>query len=800
MRLYDGSVAQFRDDVTFNYLADKLAGAYKEYYRRPASKSEIGSWQQSFNYLKNSFEVARLVDQRIIIEYELPYSARRIDVLLFGRSKAGEDGIVLIELKQWSNDGVTESEADGNVLVRFAPGVKEVPHPSWQVEGYHFDLLDFLHVFQDIPAPVLSSCAYCHNYARLKEPRVLFSSKYQAGLSKFPVFAQEDVEELGRYLQARISEGSGVEVFNRFVRSTVRPSKKLLEHTGEMINQRQIFTLIDDQIAAYNAIMHRAKQLAKSQQKSVVIVKGGPGTGKSVIALEVMGELLRMRKTVMHATGSSAFTNTLRKIVGTRAKGLFKFFNSFVEAEENAFDVLIADEAHRIRETSNNMYTPKSKKAKTAQIDELFKVARLCVFFIDEKQVVRPNEVGSIELIRATAKKFGVAVEDVAEFELQTQFRCSGSDAYLQWLDNALDIRSSDFPQFDKRMEFRIFDNPTSMMEQVRARNAEKENSARIAAGFCWRWSKPNPDGTLVSDVVIGDFRMPWERKDMFWKWATDDSGMEQVGTVYTAQGFEFDYMAVIFGNDLVYDSTEKLWKAVPARSHDTQVKRNNPKLLEHLKSVYRVLLSRAHKGVYVYFMDKDTEEYFRSCIEPDAQAGLRKPDVAVPMPAADPFRSRIVQPKPNERYVTCVPFVPLKAAASGFGDPQSLISTQDFKWIEVSTPRRLVPGMFVAQVVGKSMEPAIPDGSYCLFRSPVEGSRQGKTVLVQLRDAADPETGERFTVKRYESEKARTEESWFHTKVTLKPINPEFQSIVLEAGEEGSLQVVAEFLEVLNT
>ncbi len=123
----------------------------------------------------------------------------------------------------------------------------------------------------------------------------------------------------------------------------------------------------------------------------------------------------------------------------------------------------------------------------------------------------------------------------------------------------------------------------------------------------------------------VGDFQMPWEKKDAFWKWATDDSGMEQVGTVYTAQGFEFDYMAVIFGNDFVYEPTGGQWRAVPEKSHDTQVKRNNPKLKGHLASVYRVLLSRAHKGVYVHFMDKDTETYFRNQLArptPFQQAG----------------------------------------------------------------------------------------------------------------------------------------------------------------------------------
>ena len=242
-----------------------------------------------------------------------------------------------------------------------------------------------------------------------------------------------------------------------------------------MINKRQIFTLIDDQIAAYNAIMHRAKELARSSRKAVVIVKGGPGTGKSVIALEVMGQLLRQGRSVMHATGSSAFTNTMRKIVGPRARGLFKFFNSFVGAPENSFDVLIADEAHRIRATSNNMYTKRDKKSKMPQVDELVSVARLGVYFIDEMQIVRPNEVGSVELIRGAAKKAGVEDGDISEFELLTQFRCSGSDAYLQWLDNTLGIRPSEFPRFDPRMEFRIFDDPAAMMAEVRARNSGEQ-------------------------------------------------------------------------------------------------------------------------------------------------------------------------------------------------------------------------------------------------------------------------------------------------------------------------------------
>lgn len=809
MRLYEGSVGQFREDVVLSRLADKLSNSYKDYYHRGPSQSEVGAWQQSFNFLKNSFEVARLEDNRIIIEYELPYSSRRIDVLLFGRNPQGDDGVVLVELKQWSNDGVADAESEGNVRVRFASGVREVAHPSLQVEGYHYDLKDFLRVFQEKPALALSSCAYCHNYAKLKEPRVLFAEKFCKGLGAFPVFAKEDVEALGKYLQQRLASGAGLEVFNRFIRSTVRPSKKLLDHTGEMINERQIFTLIDDQIAAYNAIMHRAKELAKSNRKSVVIVKGGPGTGKSVIALEVMGQLLRQGRSVMHATGSSAFTNTMRKIVGRRARGLFKFFNSFVGAPANSFDVLIADEAHRIRATSDNIYTKRDKKSKMPQVDELLSVARLGVYFIDEMQVVRPNEVGSVELILGAAKKAGVEEGDISEFELLTQFRCSGSDAYLQWLDNTLGIRPSEFPRFDPRMEFRIFDDPAAMMAEVRARNEEKKNSARIAAGFCWKWSKPRPDGSLVNDVVIGNFQMSWEKKDAFWRWATDDSGMEQVGTVYTAQGFEYDYMAVIFGNDLVFDPSSRSWDAVPGKSHDTQVKRSNPKLKDHLASVYRVLLSRAHKGVYVYFMDNGTEQYFREQLARPVPFGERISDALEGQPSAasgvETQRARTagsIVPMRNERakreaFKSLLPLYTLKAAAGYFGSGEAV---EQEGWIEVYGVGVPDERMFVCRAVGRSMEPTIRDGDYVVFRAKPAGTRQGKIVLAQYRGPADPDTGGAFTVKRYSSEKVSADDGgWKHTRVVLSPTNPDYQPITLTESDAGSVNVVAEFITVLR-
>ena len=231
------------------------------------------------------------------------------------------------------------------------------------------------------------------------------------------------------------------------------------------------------------------------------------------------------------------------------------------------------------------------------------------------------------------------------------------------------------------------------------------------------------------------------------------------------------------------------------------------------------------NEEVFVRFMnDASFQKIVTDWMASQAYRRLRSDDtlgeVGHTGSGALPPRLRIVEPQPAECYSTCVPLVSLKAAAGAFSDPQQ-IDDHDFAWAAVKTKHRLRRGMFVAQVVGRSMEPTISDGAYCLFTAPGGGTRQGKTVLVQMRDAADPESGERYTVKRYESEKAGDGDSWpdrvrpadagdesekmddgdswRHTKITLSPLNADFEPIVLTGTDEGSLQVVAEVVEVLG-
>jgi DUF2075 family protein len=418
---------------------------------------------------------------------------------------------------------------------------------------------------------------------------------------------------------------------------------------------------------------------------------------------------------------------------------------------------------------------------------------------------VRPNEIGSSAYIREHAAAIDA---ELSEHELEVQFRCAGSDGFVNWVDNTLGIRRTANVIWDgvDGFDFRILESPETLEASIRQRAGEG-HTARVSAGFCWPWSEPHKDGTLAKDVVIGPYKRPWNAKSGKWKlakgvpsaalWATDPRGIEQVGCVYTIQGFELDFVGVIWGPDLRYDSDRNVWIGDKTASADSVVKRSKDKFIDLVKNTYRVLLSRGLKGCYVYFMDKDTERFVRSRLEIPTTVADASPITG--LGKTEPrFRLQIVQPASKDRYVTCVPLVPLEAAAGAFGDPQH-IADEDFEWCAVESRHPLGSGMFVARVVGKSMEPRIPDGAYCLFQAPVEGTRQGKTVLVQMRDVIDPENGERYTVKRYESEKAKRGDSWRHTRITLKPVNPDFKPIVLDDASEGALQVVAELVEVLD-
>jgi DUF2075 family protein len=570
--------------------------------------------------MANVIQYNNLLSHGIILEYQLPLSAKRLDVMLTGYDCQGHSQAVVIELKQW--DAATESSIDGCVTTYLGSRERDVLHPSVQVGQYEQYLSDCHTVFSSNEVG-LSSCAFLHNLEREKAG-ILLRPTFEPYLSRCPLFAGDDTKTLSDYIKRQVATGCNGEVLKKVLDSKYRASKKLLDHVAEVVLEHPSFVLLDEQLVAYNAVLTAAREGYHDKRKTAIVVKGGPGTGKSVIALQLMGALSKLGYNTQHATGSRAFTGNIRKLVGNRGSVQFKYFNSYGVAEPNEIDILVMDEAHRIRESSANRFTPKTQRSALPQIDEVLRAAKVSVFFIDDRQVVRPGEVGSSALIGQAAVRANARIQ---EFELEAQFRCNGSDAFINWVDNTLGIRRTANILWDRSDPFELLLVDT--VEELEVMIQEKAaigNTARLVAGFCWPWSNPNKDGSLVDDVVIGGWARPWNAKPDAGRlargvpradfWASDPGGLNQVGCVYTAQGFEFDYCGVIIGNDFRYAPETAKWQGYREESYDSVVKRSGARYGELIAQTYRVLLTRGMKGCAIYCQDRATRSFLRSRIE----------------------------------------------------------------------------------------------------------------------------------------------------------------------------------------
>ena len=625
MLIYQGLTTRFVEDVRNNVIADIMSANFADRWGRKVGLSEFSSWQNSLSRVRDLIEIAELDDNMIALEYEIPYSQEnRIDCLLFGCGGSETENVVLIELKQWSS--VSALPDDGNFVETYTGGRERiVPHPSQQVKGYHHYLKSFIAEFDNKPELVLFSCAYCHNYKR--EPgEGLHNPIYSKLIEDFPVYSKEDVQEFASKLKGLLHAGDGFEIFNRFMQSPLKPSQKLLENVTKVIKNEVVFSLLNEQLVAKNLIWSKVGKF--KDRKSVIIVHGGPGTGKSLIALNVLAEAAQRGKKVFYGCKSKPFIEGLKKLVGSDGAILFSNLYRFLPStmRENELDLLLIDEAHRIEKTSNHRYTKPENKTDMPQIDQLIRCAKTSVFFIDDRQNVRSQEIGHSDLIKESAARSNC---ELSEVTLLTQYRCMGSNDYLLWLESVLGY-TDDVRKLSKNdiFDFRIFQSPETMYKELSNREAEKANSARMVAGFCWPWSKNlDADGQLVRDVRIGTFAMPWETHGnitippagyvKWFEWAYRPEGFKQIGCIYTAQGFEFDYVGVIVGDDLCPDPSESRLQANIGATCDPTLRKNADNFERHAKNIYRTLLTRGIRGCYVYFTNKDTERFFRSRIEP---------------------------------------------------------------------------------------------------------------------------------------------------------------------------------------
>lgn len=613
--MFRGSVTLLRSKIDNGTLVPTLSEQYRYSLGRAPAPAEVRSWERSLDVLSHDLIEAGLHNVEALVEYQLPLTSKRADVVLCGtHPTSGSPQYVVVELKQWSHAHLVE-EAD-NLCVLEGMGTRL--HPIEQVRHYCTHLRDFVAALSDEADSGVAGVAYLHNATDLDLNDLWDYPQDEQGR----MFTGQRRGEFLTYLQHQFAPGSGAESADLLLGSAIRPSKQLLALAAEEVQSREKFVLLDEQQVAYSVVMRAVERSRRANTKEVIIVSGGPGSGKSVIALSLLGELSRRGRTVLHATGSSAFTQTLRRVAGSRSprvKGMFKYFNQFVDAETNSLDVLICDEAHRIRETSANRYTPASLRSGRPQVAELIDAARVPVFLLDEHQVVRPGEIGTIHDIQAAARQAGLETQIIA---LDAQFRCGGSRAYEEWVLKLLGLEAGGPVAWTGDDHFTLSTTPgPSTMERKLRSLLDQGFGARMAAGYCWPWSDPVPGG-LKLDVQIGDWHKPWNnKKDTSHAgapgtpyWASDDAGFEQVGCVYTAQGFEYDYAGVIIGPDLVWRSDR--WVARPEKSYDSQVKRGSTAQFDQaVRNTYKVLLTRGMRGASVYSTDPETQSLLESLI-----------------------------------------------------------------------------------------------------------------------------------------------------------------------------------------
>jgi uncharacterized protein len=580
--------------------------------------SERRSWRNSLPVLARDLRDAGLSKVEVLLEHRLPLSSKRADVVLAGvHPKTGAPSYLVVELKQWG----TAQRWEGSDTLVDVDGARYRPslHPSLQVAGYAEYMRDFVSVLAEQPEAI-TGVAYLHNAT----DHGVGELRDMAAAQEARLFTGQRRGEFVDYLRTRFAPEPGARAADELLSSAIRPSKQLLTLAAKEIQEREQFVLLDEQRVAYELVLAAVEEARRADTKTVVVVAGGPGSGKSVIALSLLGELARQGRPVLHATGSKSFTHTLRQVAGkgsTQVKGLFKYFNSFMDAEKNSLEVLIMDEAHRLREKSVNRYTPKSlRESARPQIEELLDAARVPVFLLDQYQVVRPGEMGSVPEIEAHAKARGLALRHV---DLNAQYRAGGSEAYLDWVLRLLGLRGDgpvvwrDEPSFTVDVvdsPFELESRLTSLLNQG--------YGARMTAGFCWPWSDPRRDGSLVADVTIGDWSRPWNLKSErsvggappSSLWATDPAGFGQVGCVYTAQGFEYDWNGVIIGRDLVWRgdrfvAQREFNKDPDFRNRGSVDDATFDRLVRH---VYKVLLTRGMIGTLVYSEDEETREMLR--------------------------------------------------------------------------------------------------------------------------------------------------------------------------------------------
>ena len=632
MIIYSATRAEFTSDVFSNQIEKKIIDAFKMRLGWRAPRAEIESWKNSMQYMNNVLLAAESPDDAgVAIEYQVPLTSKRVDFILSGADEDRRDTAIIVELKQWSDVEATTKDAIVETYVGGA--VREVTHPSYQAWTYAALIRDFNADVQDGDIE-LKPCAYLHNCL---DDSTVKADFYREHIEKAPVFVRDDVQALSEFLKRYVKYGDTTRVLYKIDHGRLRPSKNLADHLLSLLQGNREFEMIDDQKVVYETALGLADE-AQDGNKQVLLVEGGPGTGKSVVAINLLVELTR-RQFVSHYVSRNAAPRAVyeSKLTGSFSKShitnLFKGSGSYVDTSPNTLDALIVDEAHRLNEKSG-FYQNQGEN----QIKEIIGASKCAVFFLDQDQRVTFRDIGDRREIRRWADECGV---DLTELKLESQFRCNGSDGYLSWVNHALQIEETANPTLAGiDYDFRVFDNPNDLRETIVELNRES-NRSRMVAGYCWDWKgKKDPE---IEDVQIAEhgFSMRWNLDKDGPLWLVSPESISEIGCIHTCQGLELDYVGVVIGADLVIRDGQIVTDGTKRSSQDRSI-HGFKKMLKTdadrartiadriIKNTYRTLMTRGQKGCFVFCVDPETNEYFRQFVD------YRADDAAWPI-AAEP-------------------------------------------------------------------------------------------------------------------------------------------------------------------
>ena len=616
MLVYNKTKADFLTDVSDSRIEDIVIDCIKQKLQMNVNKSSMDSFRNSLQemyFVLNDTDIPG--DSWIAIEYRIPQTSKRIDIIVTGQDESMNEHAIIIELKQWETAKLTEK--DWVVITRFKAGEAETSHPSYQAWSYAALLQWFNETIYNENVQ-LNPCAYLHNY---KEDGIINNQFYGGYIQKAPLFLKSDKEKLRDFIKKFVKYWDKKNLMFRIENWRIRPSKHLADNMASMLKWNQEFVMIDDQKVVYENAMALAKN-SSAGNKNVLIVEGWPGTWKSVVAINLLVGLTKAWLLTKYVTKNAAprevfhskLTGSMKK---TEISNLFSGSGAFTNCDSNTFDALVVDEAHRLNEKSGMF-----KNYWENQIMEVIDASKFSIFFIDEDQKVTLHDIWETEEIRNRAKKIWVHIH---ELTLSSQFRCDWSDWYLARLDDVLQIRETANENLEKHeYNFQIVNSPNELRDIIFEKN-KKNNKARLVAWYCRNWLKESKNRPDVYDININeyDFHMSWNLGNTTTR-AIDPNSVNEIGCIHTCQWLEFDYVWVIVGDDLIVRNWNLITNPENRAKTDNSIKgwkkmlvENKKETLEKLdkiiKNTYRTLMTRWMKWCYVYFVDKETEDYFRS-------------------------------------------------------------------------------------------------------------------------------------------------------------------------------------------